>query len=569
MPEVPTTGGDIIARILKEEGVEFIAGIHGGSIFDFMRATDAVNIKMLHLRDEQTGPYLADGWGRVTGRPGVCFAHSGIGVFNMLAGLANAYLCRAPVVAIVGRHALAEDGTLPGQEAYAEDICRTFTKWSKCIVDLKTLAFFVQKAFRDAATHPRGPVLIELPRDLYVQPVEMKSQRGYLPKERSAPMSKAYGDPATVEKATRMLLEAERPIIVGGEGIYWSQASSELQELVELLRIPVFTKRMGRGAVSDDHPLAFRGEFGRVLNNRADVLAGFGIFMGRGENFGQAPMYNPNMKYILVSELEDDLKARIPTAVRILGDSKVVLRQMIDCAKDIMKEPPERKEWLDILAKSREAYLKKQQDEKEQTRNARPINPHFLSYEIADFLDDDATIIQDSFFFSHFTSAKLHAKMAGYILDASGASGVGHSVGMALGAQLGRPGKQVLTLLGDGGLGISGFDLETAARYKLPIVNMLFNNSSWMNRELQAPGYKGRLALPIKDSWGMLPNIRYDRMFEEMGCHGEFVTEPEEIRPAMYRAFNSGKPALVNVIPDTSIIPTFLTRGLGSNVAGA
>ena len=561
------TGGQIIGKIWKEEGVEFIAGIHGGSVFELMRVADEENIKMLHLRDEQTGAYMADGWGRVTGRPGVCFAHSAMGVLNMMSGLLNAHLCRAPVVAFVGRHALSEDGWLPSQEAYQAEISQTFTKWSKCIVDLSTMSFFVQKAFRDAATHPRGPVLIELPRDLYIQTVDEKTQKGYLPLERSAPMPKAQGDPAMIEKAVRMLLEAERPIVVGGEGIYWSQASEELREFVELLRIPVHTKRIARGAVPEDHPLAFRGEYGRPLNHRADVMVGFGIFMGRGENFAQPPMYPPTAKYILVSDLEQDLQARIPTAVRILGDSKVVLRQMLDCARDIIKEPPERGEWLDVLTKAKEAYLVRQQEQKERVRDARPINPHFLSYELVDFLDDDATIIQDSFFFSHFTSAKLQAKFPGHILDAGGAAGVGHSIGMALGVQLARPGKQVVTLQGDGGLGISGFDLESAARYNLPIVCVLSNNSSWMSRELQNPEYKGRLALPTKDSWGMLPDIRYDRMFVEMGCHGEFVTEPEEIKPALERAFNSGKPALVNVIPDSKVIPGFLTRGMdGQNV---
>jgi acetolactate synthase-1/2/3 large subunit len=423
------------------------------------------------------------------------------------------------------------------------------------------VSFHLQKALRDAVAYPPGPVVLEIPVNILGRKVEEERQEGYIPKERCAELSTSVADPVLVDKIVRMLLEAERPIVIGGEGIYWSEASEELKEFVELLRIPVHTRRMGRGAIPETHPLAFTGGYRRPLLNTADVIAVFGLRMSMLEHFGQPPTYNHDVKYILVSESYDDLEARLPTEMRLLANPKRVLRQMIDCAKDLMKDSPERTEWLGEVTRLKEAARKERREMVSKVRDARPINPHFLAQEVVDFLDDSATIILDSYSMAGFTTDKIEAKFAGQVLDAGTVGGVGHSVGIAMGAQMGRPGKQVLALLGDGGIGISGFDIETAARYKIPAVYLLFNNSSWISTEFQ------KMALPKVDSWGMLPDIRYDKMFEEMACHTEFVTEPEQIRPALERSFNSGKTSLINVIPDNTVLPpqlgVSLARGRG------
>lgn len=543
------TAGQLVVRILKEEGVKFFCGVHGGHLWPMQLALAEGGLKMYHLRHEQTGPYISDGWGRVTGRPGVCFGTAGPGMYNMVPGLAHAFLCNSPVVAIAGQHETVHDGWGPFQEGYAEDVCRTFTKWSKRVVDPRTVAYHLQKALRDAVAYPPGPVLLEIPVNVLGRKHEEETQTGYLPSERSAELCKAEADPAVVEKIVRMLLEAERPIVIGGNGIYWSGASEELKEFVELLNIPVHTRRMGRGAVPENHPLAFSGGYRRPLLNHADVIAVFGLRMNMLEHFGQSPTYSQEAKYILVSESLAELDARLPTEVRLLANPKAVLRQMIDCAKDLIKEPPERTEWLDEVTKAKEAAEKHRRELVEKGRGATPINPHFLAQEAIDFLDDSATIILDSYSMAGFSTDKIEAKFAGQVLDAGTDGGVGHSIGMAIGAQLGRPGKQVLSLLGDGGLGIAGFDIETAARYNIPAVYLLFNNSGWISTEFQ------KIALPGVDSWGMLPDIRYDKMFAEVSCHTEFVTEPEQIRPALERSFNSGKTSLINVIPDNTILP--------------
>jgi acetolactate synthase-1/2/3 large subunit len=175
-------------------------------------------------------------------------------------------------------------------------------------------------------------------------------------------------------------------------------------------------------------------------------------------------------------------------------------------------------------------------------------------------IDSDATIVIDSFTMSGWMSQWFHARFPGQILDAGPLAPVGHGVGMAIGAQLARPGKQVVLIIGDGGLGVSGFDLETARRYGLPIVAVLWNNSSWGPSFEEMPFLKGRT-----DPFEILPNQRYDRMFELMDCHGEHVERPEEFRPALERALRAGKTALVNVVGDRTIgHPT-----LGGNLLGS
>ena len=549
MPE-EISGVQAVARILKEEGVKQVFGIHGGHIWGLLGAICESEIKMLHMRHEQSGVYAADGWGRASRTPGVCFGTASPGIFNMVCALAHAYHSRSPVVAIVGQHPTNQDGWGAWQEAYGEEVCKSFTKWSKRVLDTNQISFWMQKAFRDALAYPPGPVLVEIPANVLgrLESPTKAVQMGYLPKGANPRPTPAQAPLAEVEKAVRMLLKAEKPIVVAGNGVYWADASEELKEFVELTQIPVHTRRIGRGAVREDHPLSFTGGYRRPFFKACDVMLLVGHQLNSLENFGQPPTFGGNTKYIQVADAEVEFSPLLRTELSIWGNPKFVLRQMIDCAKSLINEPPKRTEWLSGIAKAREGYKKQQREEAEATRNARPINPRYIGQTIVDFLDDSATLIYDSFTLVAFVTDRIEAKFAGQVLDASTFGGVGHSIGMAMGAQLARPGKQVIAIIGDAGIGVAGFDIETAARYKIPAVYFVFNNSGWISTKFQ------KILCPTMDSWGMLPDIRYDKIFAEMGCHTELVTEPEQIRPALERSFNSGKPAVINAIPDDSVL---------------
>jgi len=540
---------DVVAKVLKEEGVEWYAGVHGGHVWQLMVAIDRVGIKTYHMRHEQSGVYMADGWARASGKPGVAMGTAGPGFGNMISAMYQAYLARSPVICLLGQHGTSEDGWGPFQEAYAEPLSGYFTKWTKRLIDPSMIAYLMQKAFRDATTYPPGPVALEFPINIQGQIAgDEDSLRGYLPHGVCASPSRPAGDPQMVEKAVRMLLEAKKPVVIGGDGIYWSNASEELKEFVELLNIPVLTRRMGRGAVPEEHPLAFGAGFRRPIQMQADVIAIFGLRMNMLEGFGMPPRYPvENVRYIQVSEDPEELTTRLSTEVSILGSPKQVLRQMIDCAKDLMKGKPDRSEWLGIVNKVREEDRAKRKEMVDKVRNNKAINPHFVAAELVDFLDKDATIILDSFSMAGFLTAKIKTSFAGQMLDGATWSGVGHGIGIAMGAQLARPGKQVVDLLGDGGMGIAGWDIETAAHYKIPACYLLYNNSSWMGDAAQ----QAILPPDVKNcDWSTLPDIRYDKIFAEMGCHTELVAEPQQLKPALERAFNSGKTSVINVIPD-------------------
>jgi len=216
--------------------------------------------------------------------------------------------------------------------------------------------------------------------------------------------------------------------------------------------------------------------------------------------------------------------------------------------------------WLREVTQVRDTFEQALRAQEAEVHDAVPIHPARLTSELLDVMDDDATLVIDSFTLSGWLSQWFGARFPGQIVDAGPLAPVGHGPAMAIGAQLARPGKQIIVVIGDGGLGIGGMELETALKHKLPIVTLLWNNSSWGPHFEQMPMLRGRT-----DPFDMLPDLRYDRMFEAIGCHGEFVTRPEEIRSSLVRAFGAGKASLINVIGD----PRVGHARLGGNLLGS
>ncbi|MDP2953137.1 MAG: thiamine pyrophosphate-dependent enzyme, partial [Chloroflexota bacterium] len=270
---------------------------------------------------------------------------------------------------------------------------------------------------------------------------------------------------------------------------------------------------------------------------------------------GEPGAWPSRAQRIMVHEDVMDAWNPLPCRLEIIGNPKQVLKQMLDCVRSLIKRPPKRTAWLEHLERVKATFDKGMNESIEEVRDWKPVHAFVLGKEIVDFLDPSATIILDSFTGSAHLTDKIKAKFPGQVLDSGECGGVGHGIGMGIGAQLARPGKQVFVMMGDGGMGIGGMDIETALRYKLPVVYLVYNNSTWMG------GCEEKYFEGLVDTWAMLPDLRYDKMFEVIGCHGELVTEHQQIRPALERAFNSGKPAVVNVLCDSRVCnPTHLTK---------
>jgi acetolactate synthase-1/2/3 large subunit len=276
------------------------------------------------------------------------------------------------------------------------------------------------------------------------------------------------------------------------------------------------------------------------------------------EEWFEPPDWNPDAKYIQVQEKPEEIWYALPTEVAIVGSCGPVLGQMISYAKEFTKTPPQRRDWVEKLKEARDRFKKHQREVVERHAKTSPLHPHILGAKIAEFLDPTATIVFDSFTGTSYLTDKLEAKFAGQILDAGLHQPVGHGTGMCVGAQVARPGKQVLALMGDGGFGISSMEMETLLRYKLPAVIVLLNNSSWAGVSAGYDFYN-RMG-----PWDNLPGIRYDKMFQELGCHTEHVEEAEDILPALERSFNSGVASVINVVSDaTEIHPLRLRVAFG------
>ncbi len=552
-------GGALVVRELARHGVKYLFCVNGGHIFPILAHLRDNDIKLIHMRHEQATAYAADGWARSTGTPGVCAVTAGCGLTNAVTGLAVAGLTGSAVVCLSGQHPTTEDSIGSFQEAYGSDICASFSKWTKRVLDNRTIAADVREAFRRATMPPQGVTVVEIPQNLLYRSEDQSRQRGG-----AHPVGvdelRSSGDPRAIERAAELLAGAERPLLVAGDGVFWSGAADELRELAELTSTPVYARRAGQGAVPEGHRLVVRGAWKKPFTGRADVVVTIGFRFWSGEHFGEPPTWSDEARYVQVDASPENIGRHVKPTVSIVGDPKLVLRQLIDAAKGLDFSAREGSAWLKEVDEARATFDEMISARAASNEDAFPIHPDRVLRDLVATIDDDASIVVDSFTLSGYVSHWFRSRFPGQLLDAGPLAPVGHGVGMAIGAQLARPGKQVVVVIGDGGIGIGGFDLETAARYELPVCTVLWNNSSWGPSFEQMPLLKGRT-----DPFDMLPGIRYDRIFGELGCHGEHVEQPDEFRPALERALSSGKTSVVNVIGDKRIgHPT-----LGGNLLGS
>ena len=559
MPNVD--GGLLTARVMRENEIKYCFTINGGHLFPILAHLRDNDIKMIHVRHEQAAAYAADAYARLSGRPGVCLVTAGCGLTNAVTGLCVAGLTGSAVVCISGQHPNTEDHLGSFQEAYGSEVVRSFSKFTKRVTDWTTVEFDLRSAFREAIAPPQGVALVEIPQNiLYRQDDDSLQRKGA--SRLTADDVRAQGDPARIDRALELLKGAERPLIAGGDGLFWSQAGPELTEFVELTGIPVYTRRAGQGAVSEEHPLAVRGPFKKPFTGRADVVLALGFRFWSGEHFGQPPTWNDKAKYIQVDPIPTRLGWQVEAGLPIVGDPKLVLRQLINRAKELRLDFSKNRssQWNKELAQVRANFGQMIAEQEKTVAHNRPLHPARLAKDLTSVIDKSATVIIDSFTLSGWMSQWLACRFPGQVLDAGPLAPVGHGVGMAIGAQLARPGKQIVVVSGDGGFGIGGWDLETAARYGLPIICVLWNNSSW------GPSFESMPILRDRtDPFDMLRDIRYDKIAAEMRCYGEHVEAPDELLPALERALNAGKPALVNVIGDKTVgHPT-----LGGNLLGS
>ncbi len=508
------TGSDILAKSLVSQGMDTLFYIMGGPMIETEAAVIKLGARGVDTRHEQAASLMAHAYSRITRKPGVCMGASGPGATNLVTGVANAFVDAAPMIAVGGSSPRVFYEMEAFQEIDQLAVFKPITKWATRIYDAKRIPELVATAYRQATTGKPGPVYIDMPGDVLGETVD-ESTITY-PKP-WAPAPRSYGDPSAISEAIALLAKAERPLILGGSGVWWSDAAAAFQAFVEATGIPFYTTPISRGTVPEDHELAFLNARAKAFSE-VDVLLAVGTRFNFVIQFGRPPRFAADAKVIHVDVNPTELNHNRPADVPIAGDARAVLEQL-----------------------TREARLdteKASEMDKQMSSEDTPIHPLRLCKEVRDFVKRDAILVVDGQEILNYGRQSIPTYVPGHRLNSGAFGCMGVGLPFGVGAKVAKPNTQVVVLHGDGSFGINAMEIDTAVRHRIPVLCVISNNGGWT-------------ADPKQDKPGRnLGYSRYDKMAQDFGAHGEYVEKPHEIRPALERAAASGKPAVVNVITD-------------------
>ena len=525
------TGSELLARSLASQGMDTLFFLMGGPMLETESACIKLGVRAVDTRHEQAAAMMAHAYGRITRRPGVCMACSGPGTTNLVTGVANAFVDAAPLIAVGGSSPRVYLGMEAFQEIDQVAIMRPITKWAERVLDARRIPEFVATAFRQATTGRPGPVYLDLPGDVLGEAVDEAS----VPfPGRAQPVPRPQGDPTAVADAVGLLARAERPLIVGGSGVWWSDAASAFQAFVEATGIPFYTTPISRGVIPEDHELAFLNARAKAFAE-ADVLLAVGTRFNYVLQFGRPPRFAADLKVIQVDVNPSQLGWNRRVDVPIVGDARAVLQQLVAAARPRI-EASRYAAWVSKLG------ALDAEKAAEMTRlmatDQVPIHPLRLCKEVRDFLRRDAILVVDGQEILNYGRQSIPTFVPGHRLNSGAFGCMGVGLPFGIGAKVARPEAQVVVLHGDGSYGLNAMEIDTAVRHRIPVLVVISNNGGWTaDPQGSKPGRN-------------LGFTRYDKVAQDLGAHGEYVEKPHEIRPALERAGASGKPAVVNVVTD-------------------
>jgi acetolactate synthase-1/2/3 large subunit len=547
------TAGRFLYETLKAYGVTHLFGMDEPvHLYD---ALDRRIIKPITIRDEKHGVIMAHGYAKATHKPGVCTSIRGAGTTNLISGLAEAFKSSTPIIAIISEVSPRYRGKNASQEIDQASLLKSVVKSVEVLDDPNRVCEMTRKVFRIATSGRPGPAALLCPQDVLstLIDIDVYSDPGY----EKYPSNRTCADRRSIEAAADLLLQAKRPLIIGGGGCLISQASAEVIELAEMLHLPVATTIMGKGLIPDSHPLSIGvmgsytgGKYGRgAIANRLVSMADLAFIMGSRTDqipYSDWSLPKKGTEIIHLDIDPEEIGRNFRTRLAMVGDVKETLRELLaHCAQSNVKPD---NEWQ---VKEIDVQKKTWRSLNEPLFNSVdvPIRPERVLKEISSHLDEKSIIVTDASYVSSWAASHIDNLIAGgNFIFPRAMAGIGWGLPAAMGVSLGQPGKTVFCLTGDGAFGYVMNELETAARYNIKVITLVFNNGSFGFQKHYEESIFG------KSVECELLDINYAQVAVALGCKGERVIKPEEINNALSRALVAETPYVLDIVIDPNAI---------------
>jgi len=541
------SGGEVLAKALKKEGVKYIFGVPGGQLLPFMEAVSKEEgMAVITTRHEENGAHMADSLARLTGAVGVCFGTVGPGATNMLPGVAAAYGDGIPVLAITANNQNFCTYPFHGsfQDLDHQKLYSAVTKWNAVVHEWERIPELVHTAFRVALSGRPGPVHLDIPADIMFKTSALEALPD--PQRYRAQNSRVRADSNLVRDVAQCVSKARRPLLLAGGGVARSEAWEEFSRLLKNTKIPATTTPMAAGVIAPGYE-GFIGAGGMLGGDavikalrEADVVLAIGCRFSTWLGFGQPPIMGyPEQKIVQVDIDPEMIGQHTDIALGVVSDAKLFLQDLLEVMagepQPLQMEPS----WPTVLAEAYQNYLKRANEVADTPSN--PMSQATLAKEVSACIKDDAIIYFDGALAMEWSNTFIRIRNPRQSFFAAGMGHLGFGQPFANAAKLLYPEKQVLNIAGDGAFGCTLQELETAVRYNLAVINIISNDRAWgLAKEIQVALYNHPVGVDFTDA-------QYADIAKGFGAYGERVEDPKEIKPALARAMKSGKPAVLDV----------------------
>ena len=544
-PTEQISGGHLVAKALKNEGIEVIFTLCGGHIIDIYDGCIDEGIKIIDVRHEQVAAHAADGYARMTGRPGCAVVTAGPGTTDAMTGIANAFRAESPILVIGGQGALSQHKMGSLQDLPHVDMMQPITKFAATVTSTERVADMIAMAFRECLNGAPGPSFLEIPRDILDAKIDLS--RAVIPEAGHYRAStRGLADPDAIEALADLLVRSERPCVLFGTQVWTCRATAAALDFARTLNIPAYMNGAGRGTFAPGDAHHFH-RTRRLAFDQADVIVivgtPFDFRMGYGKRLrADATVVQIDMDYRTVGKNRDISLGLVGDVGRILEAVTAATSGRLDSGAN------KRKAWMkELRVAEEEAYEKLLPD---LTSDSVPISPYRVAYELNEFLTEDTIYIGDGGDVVTISALAVQPRSPGHWMDPGPLGTLGIGVPFAMAAKFAHPDKEVLCYFGDGAFTLTGWDLETCVRFNLPFLGVIGNNSA-MN-QIRC-GQIIKYGAERGNVGNILGDVPFEKFAEMLNCHGEAVRQPEDIRPALERAREAvagGTSALVNIWVD-------------------